>query len=223
MLSTTDKTVIDRTSKNDSGLMITKSIIIGYNGDTSIYTFKIFNILFDILSALNNMSWEVNWLYGDICDCSYEFTKCSSANYSQRSGVRICSACYEYYKSATKISKSEYDTYIRDISLVNTTQELNNAVLTGLIAQPLQGELPQERQASARKFISGFTKNNKYFISLKTHKMDNFIRIYEKDGELTSEEKYEVNRRKFTQRLLMFAKCDLIKDIIRLIALMLIG
>jgi hypothetical protein len=191
MLSTTDKTVID--NNNDKDNQITKSIVIGYNSDTAIYAFTMLSGVHDTSFALNNMPSKINWVYGDRWNCSYAFTKCSHANYFQKNTVRICSACYEYYKSATKISKSEYDTYIRDIILPTTP-----------------------------KFISGFSKNNRYFICLKTHKTNHFVIIGKREDELTQEEKYEVIKRKYIRRLLMFARIDLIPEIIGIIAVMVI-
>jgi hypothetical protein len=195
MLSTTDKTIIDHNTK-DNQQEIPKSIVIGYNGDTSIYAFTMLSGVHDTSFALNNMPSKINWTY-DRWNCSYAFTKCSSALYFHGHGTKICSACYEFYKSATQVSKREYDIYIQDILYVN--------------------------KPSTPKFISGFTKNNKYFICLKTHKTNYFVIIRKKEGELTQEEKHEVIRRKYIWRLIMFAQCDLIKDIIGLIAVVVIG
>lgn len=81
-------------------------------------------------------------------------------------------------------------------------------------------------------FVMGFTKHNKYYISLNKHDDDGFTHHYflsigaidfTQYIDPIPDGVYEYRRRKYIRRILMFAQTDLIKDVISEIAGLLIS
>jgi hypothetical protein len=132
--------------------------------------------------------------------CRFRFTESCGDYACDNYGEIICMNCHNYYINSRPITENEYDKYI----------------------------MPQSYGFT---FVMGFTNNKEYYISLNKRDYDGFTHHYFlsiKPIDFTHyinpipSALHEYRRRKYTSRLLMFAKCELVEDIIKEIASMLI-
>lgn len=184
--------IADRTIIKDGREPV--SIILNYDNETTICRiFKIFcsEYHFIRISSLKNKKY----LDSPSKVCSYKLSnKCSKI---ESKNEVICSNCREFNTNATRISKPCFNKYIRPLITHNCDYIMGQSYKDDyyfIIRENRQGK---------------YLDNSNYHI-IKINKCDSILDI----------EQYEYNRRKYTSRLLMFAQCELVPDIIVLIAVM---
>jgi hypothetical protein len=192
MLSNINKSVFTRETR----LASLGSLVFGYDDETVIYGayFQLSDV--DLEGMFQSMSSDM--IYRDSVRCNFNFSdRCSKA--SMRYGrTYMCSNCHDFYKSSTSISQLDYHHYMRF--------------------------------SYEHRFILGFTKDDKYFISLRKRDLDGstrkyLVKITKKTLNSTNElsgERYEYMKRRYGLCLMMFARNELVPDIIRIIAVMVI-
>lgn len=193
MLSNINKSIFMRETR----LASLGSLVFGYDDETSVYGayFQLSDV--DLEGMPQIMRFDI--IYRNSVRCDYNFSDRCSDTSMRYCGTYICTNCHDFYKRSILISQREYHYYLR---------------------------LSYEH-----RFILGFTKDDKYFISLRKRDLNGstrkyLVKITKKTLNGTNElsgERREYMKRRYGLCLMMFARNELVLDIIRIIAAIVIG
>jgi hypothetical protein len=172
------------------------SIIIGYEDNTKAYgitprTGK-FNDHYAKLKTLPDLPV---WQRAYQSYCCFKFINCvKEIVYIDNLRV-ICRECYNYYHNSRQIR--QFDTYIR----------------------PYIGEYNSNNGVKEPALLNAFYNGDKYYVITQNDQLYTITTIQTKSPAFEREHQ-ECRRRKYIRRLLMFARVNLIRDVIMIIAQM---